>query len=112
MIALNLATATYAQRNGIVCVLKMEATRQSRSIKLAEEEQATRPMLRSYEKRGRRVEIFRTEKSGPFEAEGWTCLVDGELVGFGFRNREKAESNALSYVLGSLGRNSADINYI
>jgi hypothetical protein len=46
----------------------------------------------------RSVEIFLTEKDHPSEPQGWTCLVDGQLVGFGFRSRGKAESNAFLYV--------------
>jgi hypothetical protein len=53
-------------------------------IKLSEEEQAIRPRLHSYKLEGRSVEIFLTKKVHLFEPQGWTCLVDGQLVGFGF----------------------------
>ena len=98
-VGLNFATPFYAKRNGVAFVLKQVAAREGRTIRLAEEEQATRPKLHSYQERGQRVELFVTEKSGLFGPKGWTCMVDGELVGFGFRSRRKAWSNAFLYTM-------------
>jgi len=103
LVGLNFATAFDAKRNGVAFVLKQIAAREGRIIRLAEEEQATRPKLQSYQERGQRVELFETEKSslGP---KGWTCMVDGELVGFGIRSRGKAWTNAFLYTMNRLGR--------
>jgi hypothetical protein len=70
LVGLNFATAFYAKRNGVAFVLKQIAAREGRTIRLAEEEQATRPKLQSYQEQGQRVELFVTEKSGLFVAEG------------------------------------------
>jgi hypothetical protein len=106
MVGLNFATAFYAKRNGVAFVLKQVAAREGRIVRLAEEEQATRPMLHSYQDQGRSVELFATKKSGLFEPEGWTCMVDGQLVGFGFRSLGKAKSNAYLYTRNRLGPRS------
>jgi hypothetical protein len=58
--------------------------------------------------KGPSVELFLTKNSRFFEPEKWTCLVDRQLVGFGFRSRQKARSNAFLYVRDEIGPHSRE----
>jgi hypothetical protein len=98
LIGLGFASPVYAKNNGTAFVLKQVNAQEGKPMKLPEEEQAIRPRLVTYKLKGCSVEIFVTKKAQRFEPQGWTCLVDGQLVGFGFRSRRKAQGNAFLYL--------------
>jgi hypothetical protein len=98
LIGLGFASPVYAKNNGTAFVLKQVTVQEGKPMKLPEEEQAIRPKLHSYKREGHNVEVFLNKKAHLFEPQGWTCLVDGQLVGFGFRSRLEAKGNALLYI--------------
>jgi hypothetical protein len=106
LVGLYFGSAAVARNNGKAFVLKQAMAQEGNPMRLPEEEQVVRPKLVSYKLKGRTVDIFLTKKSTLFEPQGWTCLVDRQLVGFGFRSREKAKSNAFLCTENRLGSDS------